>query len=62
MQTDVIADRLGISQRAVKRFIARQSTLIGIPNPLMKQDIGAYIDIRSLLGKAAASQPMSSDK
>ena len=49
MQTDVIAETFGISQRAVKRLIARQAAQSGIRNPLMKNEVGAYVDIRALV-------------
>lgn len=54
-QTDVIADSLGISQRAVKRLISKHAAVAGIPNPLIRQEIGAFIDIRSLVDSRHAT-------
>ena len=47
--TDVIAVRLGISQRAVKRFIKAEAERVGVRNPLATYAIGAFIDIRDRL-------------
>ena len=47
---DVIAVKIGISTRAVKRLVRRRAELLGVRNPLKQISIDEYIDIREFIG------------
>jgi hypothetical protein len=46
---DVIAVKIGISTRAVKRLVRRRAELLGVRNPLKQISIDEYIDIREFI-------------
>lgn len=47
---DVIAVKIGISTRAVKRMVRRRAELLGVRNPLKQISVSEYIDIREFIG------------
>ena len=47
--TDVIAIRLGVSRRAVKRLIRKRSAALGVRNPLQQVSVSKSLDIRDLV-------------
>ena len=47
--SDVIAIKLGISERSVKRLIRKRSASLGVRNPLEQISVSASVDIRDLV-------------
>lgn len=46
---DVIAVKIGISTRAVKRMVRRRAESLGVRNPLKQISVDEYIDIREFI-------------
>lgn len=47
--SDITAVRLGISQRAVKRFVRAEAARRGERNPLRNREVSEFLDIRDRL-------------